>query len=240
MFTDEQKRKYINEYGLLNSRPQDINAENAPLWSLEYLILREMLADPSMPLKGMGTMDYYDEYLQIETKLDQYVDLSYAGKQGLYHNVPFDCVHPHDKYMSPDQLIAFAAAKFRLNKYREVEDMWRFLKRHFFTYDNLTGKSNFKRTMQPSAVAFLGALNGSSFWEWVVACSCVNSCEKAPHKTSGALKAFCMMQTLYMDDLFEECTKILNENGTSWKKVFRIYFPLIDHPIHTLVEDLNV
>lgn len=218
--------KYINKYGLLNAKLTDEVAENAPLWSIEYILLSENEEDVS------------DATCLLMNLLD-YVDLCKTDTEGLYHQLPFEAELEKDRYTSPDQLIAFIAA-FKLSKQEDkIEEVWSYLKRHLFTYNNLTGKRDFKRTMQPSCILFTGYLAGNKLLLPLLSLSLIYSCLSSKEETSGKLKAWMMFKTAEMTYTEKMCNMIIKANRLfrGWNKVFKVYFNEVEHPIRKLVDN---
>ena len=167
-------KDYINDYGLLNATKADVNAENSPLWTLEYILL--------------------GGDVELRSKLLIYIYNSHTGHQGLYNQAP-TVYDNKDGYMSPDQLIAFAAILPKAN----VKNMWRYLFKNLFTYDNKQpNKINFQRTMQPAAAIFVGVMAGHYYLKPLLSIMLMVSCLSSPTKTSGKLKAWVMFKSAEM------------------------------------------
>ena len=207
--------KYINDYGLLNAKEADLNAENTALWTLEYLLLG---GDVS-----------------LQPKLLTYINNSHTGHSGLYNQAPV--VHQNkDGYMSPDQLIAFAGVLPKAN----VKNMWKYLLKNLFTYDNLQpNKINFQRTMQPAAVIFVGVMAGHCYLKPLLAIMLMISCYSSPTKTSGKLKAWVMFKAANMKITEKICNMIISKNWGSWKNIFLEYFQEPNNPIRIKASELK-
>ena len=168
------------DYGLINShRNIPHTEENSPLWSVQYCL---RFKRPPMILR-----ERLRHYI-AECKISD----------GLFNQMPEWAYFHRDNYMSPDQLIAFVAHFYLLGDLRSIEQIWSFLKERWFTYDNLTGETNFKRIMQPMAVAFVGACAGSKFWKFILRITCTIACLSPRNETSGKLKAWTCLKTLNM------------------------------------------
>ena len=205
---------YINDYGLLNAKKADINAENAPLWSLEYILL--------------------DNSTDLLQKLTIYIDSCRTETPGLFHQLPFKTEVPGDQYMSPDQLIAFIGAFKLSNRQEAINNIWGYLKKHLFTYDNINpGKINFQRIMQPGVVLFCGLLAGNQWLRPFLSIALIIACLSSPEATSGKIKAWVMFKVADMKITEFICTFIINRNKylKSWKGVFFEYFKEEEHPI---------
>jgi hypothetical protein len=207
---------YVNKHGLLNAKLKDIVAENAPLWSVQYLLLEH---DPEL-------FDALISYIHnCKTDID-----------GLYNQFPV--LHGNkDDYMSPDQLIAFLAA-FKMAKLENhIQSIWKYLKNNLATYDNLTGKINFDRTMQVGALAFAGACAGNKLAKFVLSVACIYSCATKRHETSGKLKAWTMFKALDMNITESICTYFIAKTPfKNWKGIFLEYFQEKEHPTRKLLE----
>lgn len=151
-----------NEYGLLNAFPDRKDEdENSPLFTIEYLLLTNEGYDFFPPLS------IFIHNCRVKN-----------ARLGLYNQRPKNN-GSHEDYMSPDQLIAFCAF-FNIIKLNErVISIWKYLKIKLFTYDNISQKTNFKRLMQPLAVAFVAySATGSWFWKQVLLACCRLSCKE--------------------------------------------------------------
>ena len=208
---------YLNKYGLINSaiKEPDVTDENTLLYTMEYLLLG-------------GIVDYADLYY--------FIDFSYTGTPGLYHQFPPDnkVMHAKDLYMSPDQLIAILACLEHFSRHYLKLGIWYWLKNHWFTYDNLSRKTNFKRIMQPAAIAYAGTLSGSAFWRFILNLICIYSCATKKNETSGKLKSWVMMKTtkLWCEGI---CNLFVKKYFRNWRVIFKIYFPDPCHPIRRAI-----
>jgi len=205
---------YINSYGLLNAKLADDVAENSPLWSLEYLLLKH----DSLLLENLVT----------------FIRSSHTQYPGLYNQRPFVTDSPDD-YMSPDQLIAFVGALKLADASLAIKHIWRYLRSHFFTYDNLTGKTNFDRTMQLSAISFVGVCAGKWWWLPLLSAVCIWSCITNKTQTSGRLKAWVMSDVTGLSLTRKVMDFFVNRHWGSWKNVFFEYFKEEEHPIRSLL-----
>jgi hypothetical protein len=208
-------KNYKSEYGLINAKIADINAENAPLWSVEYLLLE------NNPV--------------LFHSLENYIRLCKTDTKGLYNQFPIR-YHNKDDYTSPDQLIAFVAFFKMSNLNSEIKDIWKYLINHIGTYDNLTAKTNWSRIMQPAALAFVGACAGSKWAKIALSISCVYSCATKKNETSGKLKAWVMFKTLNMKITEFLCTYFIKKTSfKDWKGIFFEYFQEKEHPIRKIL-----
>lgn len=207
--------QFLNEFGLLNSKINEGVAENSPLWSWEYLLMR------------------WDADLFVDLLF--FIDACETDVPGLYNQRPFKNGSPED-YMSPDQLIAFAAALKHGKRHKELNDMWSYLKSHWFTYDNQSKGTNKDRLMQPSAICFVGALAGNKLCKLLLVPMFMHSSIVRKNETSGRLKTWTMLMTLRMTRTKKLCSKLLSKFSAfkTWSGCFLEYFPKIGHPIREI------
>ncbi len=200
---------YINRYGLINSTRHESVAENAPLWAWQYILMTD-------------NMDMFMD-------LTLFVDSCYTGTNGLYNQRPYSTGSNED-YMSPDQLIPFAACT-------RSPDIFKYLVQHLFTYDNLTGKINFNRIQQPASVLFTGVVAGFSCLIPLLSLVCIVACFSKPDQTSGKLKAWTMIESLGLRRTKKVCEYILNKrsNFRTFSGCFLEYFKEEGHPIREVV-----
>jgi hypothetical protein len=212
---------FLNSYGLLNSKIGEGVAENSPLWTWQYLLMQS------------------DD--QLFKDLLSFINLSKTTTPGLYNQRPFKN-NTSDDYMSPDQLIAFAAVLHKANRIEELNLMWTYLKKHLFTYDNLTGKINFDRVMQVSVILFIAALINKRWAKLLLIPLLIHSCWVRKSETSGRLKAWTMMTTLNMMSTKMICTRIikLRSDFETWSGCFLEYFKEAQHPIRLLAQAKNL
>ena len=213
----EIDNRYLSkDYGLINAFPdREGTDENAPLYSIEYLLLKDEI--------------------NLSNNLDRFIRWSFNLDTNAYNQRPNNN-GSHEDYMSPDQLIAFVAFfNFEGANFKDcTEDIWKYLKRHLFTYDNLTGEINFKRLMQPLAVFFVWySATGNLFAKWGMILSCWKSCRefyKNPQaESSGVLKAFVCLRSLGIED--EYCEQF-------FEHAFEVYFPSPEHPIRKVLTEI--
>ena len=114
---------FNEEYKLLNATEEDIVAENTVLFSVEYFML------------GNNS---------IKIRIVKFLEMCRKNK-GLFNPFP-NSLGTKDQYMSHDNLTAVVAFS-KLNGYHYHKEIWDYLVKHLFTYDNVSGKINFKRTV---------------------------------------------------------------------------------------------
>lgn len=204
--------KFINDYKLLNAKEADINAENAPLWSIEYTLLTSE-----------------DTF---QSPLIEYIEKCKTNIPGLYNQFPF-IANGRDNYMSPDQLIAFTASLAVANRTVAIKSIWSYLVKHLFTYDNISGRINFRRTMQLGALLFVASHSKVRFALPALSIVLIYSCLTKRKETSGKLKAWVMFKSLNMKKTESICNLIIKNNSylKSWYGVFKEYFKEEGHPL---------
>lgn len=204
--------RYINKYGLINAHKNERVAENCPLWSLQYLLLE------------------YDQ--KLDHDMYNFIGLCKI-KTGLYNQRPENTGSKEDK-MSPDQLIAFVGYLYKFKKDLGIhKEIWYYLYKHLFTYDNISDEINFNRLQQPQAVLFLAICAGHVYLYPLLFISIIHSCLFKRSETSGRLKSWTIMKVLDMKLTYSICTLI---NPNSWVKIFQIYFKNLDHPVRAMAE----
>lgn len=193
-----------NKYGLVCTvKNRETEEENSPLWTQQLL------------LSGFN----YD----LRSNLNSFIVKSRIAP-GLYGNRPYTNGTKED-YCSPDQLIAFISRLYLDGNY-EVKLIWEWLLGHWFTYDNISQKTNIRRVMQPSVLLFSAICAGLKVLTPLLSIACVISCLRVD-STSGDLKAWTMIKTLNMNMTYFICNKLI-EGG--FKKSFNIYFRADGHP----------
>lgn len=204
---------WINKYGLLNPKTEDVVSENCPLTSQQYNLLGGDLG----------------------VELDRYIENCYTGTVGLYNQMP-EFHGNKDDYMSPDQLIAFVSRLYVVGRIDEIWTIWNYLLWHLGSYDNLTGRINFERLMQLKAFVFVG-LCCNSWLAWLLKfpllISMVLSCRKPGEITSGKLKSWVIMKTLNMTWSFKICSKLVG----NWRDAFFTFYYQDNHPIRVIFKN---
>ena len=206
---------YFNRYNLLNSKIEEDVAENSPLWTLELFLINK------------DHKHIYD--------LMQFIDQCRTSEPGLFHQrPPADFSGNGDDYMSPDQLIAFVSTFHIENRTQAISNIWKYLYKHLFTYNNLKpGKIDFSRIQQISAVLFVGVLAGHKYLKPLLSIAHMISCFSKPDQTSGKLKAWTMFKVADMKWTEKICTFIISKRSKfkTWAGIFKEYFPREEHPI---------
>lgn len=210
------KSKYFSKDGLLNSKLifDRGTEENAPLWTIQYL----SVVGPHLGQSVLLNMAYWMKGCLVSP--------------GLY-NQTMEKKDNHDDYTSPDQLIAYMCFNEMAGLYKNNRAIWRWLLTHWFTYDNLSQKTNFKRLIQPTAVllaAVEGSFLGVLFLPFL-SMALIISCFSAKGETSGKLKAWTIATTFEMSITYRIMSAIIRvDYSRGWKEVFAIYFPDVNHP----------
>lgn len=230
---------FIDDNGLVNSRPDEVHAENASLWTLEYIVISRMFnvncADKSLALHN------FCEECKIRTGL--YNQRDFMEEDGCPEN-----------YMSHDQLTAISAYSF-MSGFAWHKHIWDEIKRQHGRYDNIRPDKRFnpfnkraysskERWIHPRDMIYYGILN--DVW-WcnrlfpVFAEMMRITCRKET-ETSGKLLALvrCGAASTRLpkfQKLFLELTDIIRDNKTmlKWETAFEIYFPYKNHPIRELI-----
>jgi len=198
---------YSRVYGLMCVHHDlELPEENSPLWQLEYYYL-------SNDSKVLPNLDIYWRECKAGSKL--------------YNQRPWRTGTKED-YMSPDQLIALIGYLSERCMQKEIDEIWKWLKWHMFSYDNVSCKTNFKRIMQPMAVACVGyASTKSQFWGMILKASCLTACQSPIESTSGNLKAWTIFNIFGFD--LKELRPLV---GGDFRDSFGIYFGNEDHPLN--------
>jgi hypothetical protein len=215
--------EFLNKHGLLNAFPGEVVSENTLLISLVYYLLQQKVVYNSAPI-----------HLDLHRDLVKYVELCKTSTDGLYNNLPegTEYAHDRDRPTSPDQLLSYCLVLYLAGDTHQLQLIWRWLKRHWMTYDNIKAKTNFKRTMQPSAVFTSAYCAGGHWAAFPLICSIVYSVERGIRKesTSGIQKAWMVDSVLHLDML---------KRNFQIKKYLKIYYghgSQKDHPINLIME----
>ena len=195
--------KYINKYGLLNPQPNDIVSENTLLCTMVYL-------------KKVVTLDPVPNLLTIYR-------FSTKCKDGSrFNNLPFESSVERDNYTSCDQLNCYMLQ----DEYFALS-IFKTLVTHLGTYDNISKKINFKRTMQPMTL-FLAGYCAFNRWLFSVPLllTMIWSCLFAGKSTSGKQKVWLILKYAFSDFTFNIFNKLFKLDDA-----VRRYYPE-DHPIN--------
>lgn len=225
---------FIDDNGLINSRPEEIHAENASLWTLEYILVRKLFG-AATPKYTAALFDFFDE-----CKI----------RPGLYDQRDFRDGSQDDE-MSHDQLTAISCFSYMMGL-KWHKEIWKEIKRQKFRYDNINpDKPSIKRTLHPRDIIFYGILN--DVW-WCkaafpifrkitkISCEVDSFSKNGQPVTSGKLLAFVRTASTKgrnekMAKLFDEITGIIRRNRSvnKWERVFEVYFGYEKHPIREFI-----
>ena len=116
---------FLDTYGLLNARPGDKPSENAFLFTQELILLNKKAGKPVRELT-----------LAFKQSLDKC-----RVSPGVFLQTPSHAdsepTNPHDKYMSPDQLVAMMTFSI-LNGYTYHQEIYAEIERQgYIRYDNV-------------------------------------------------------------------------------------------------------
>lgn len=221
---------FFDSWGLLNSRPDEVNAENALLWTFEYTLLMETLAlDSSAPKEA----------------LKQAIRACRTPIPGIYHQNPqFSLIPPtvaKDAYMSPDQLLAICGFSYKVGNDDHLL-VWKEIKRQHLLYDNVLPFRP-TRLIHPKDLIFYGYLSGSFICKLlfpIFLITCILPHFKPVEDTSTKILSFVRLKLVKNNNIFSRLTcKIVNflvkRKHQNWNNIFQIYFPNTEHPIHKLM-----
>lgn len=211
---------YIDDWGLVNSKPDEEYAENSILWTLEAILLGEQAGEDMSHMKGK---------LYIALK-------NCRISEGIYSQNPHYTNNPEtnlrEQYMSPDQLLVFMAT-YKLWGWEFGKEIWEEIKRQGgIKYDNVRPNSP-ERFIHPKHLAFAAICASSPLGVLlapVLAIGAIVSCLAPKTTTSGKILTWVQLTTIRWNLLFSLCTWIVQLKHKNWYEVFKIYFPLDDHP----------
>jgi hypothetical protein len=168
---------------------------------------------------------------------------SKGGESNLYRNVIRGTGLPRDQYLSRDQMIAYCI--FSKEEDLNVHfDIFNHLKRKFCTYDNVTGKVNFKRIVMPWDYIFIGILCNDKLCLRlinVLYLKLMDTYRRGGNtETSGELLGFIQMECLGrigapgVEKQRKKHNQLMDERfgAPGFAKAFGIYFPDPEHPLH--------
>ena len=212
---------FLNKYGLINARSVDTVSENTILFTTELLLLKH----------NEG----------IKQRLIDFINACKV-KDGLYKQNP-ELFGTHDDYMSHDTLTGLVAFsyKYDLNYHKEI---WAYLVKHLFTYDNVSGKINFDRFMHPRDIIYYGYCAGNLICKFLypilAIIMIVGVLQKYKIrngnkiiKTDGKLLSWVRCKASNLNLTFKLLTFSLKKFSyfKYWKEVFFYYFAEEEHPI---------
>lgn len=225
--------KYWNRFGLLNPTSLDIVAENAFPTTLQY-------HNVYYAIKG------YDDHLcRLRLEMYNYITYCDTKKDGLYNQFPKWYMNTapgfkrKDKFMSKDQLMAFALfLEIYGNRY-SVCEINNYLRKHWGCYNNLRTWWTFPRFMGFQTINLLDYLanpNDENITKvHKTAFNQLSDDFKNPNRSTGALKAFTILSSLSVrrtdkKDAFKLVKQCVGE--------FKEYYQEEDHPIRKLLVNM--
>jgi hypothetical protein len=218
----------INRYGLINAKPEEDVSENCLLFTLENIILKESNDIPT---------------LDLVVNCEDYIDLMYDPKTGMYDNIP-GLKTGKDAKISHDQYTSLCSFSYRTGG-NHHKLFWDRVK--FGTYDNLTGKFNIKCVIHPRDYLFIGMLNNNPIcialfplFHLITLQIALPSYKGDVPATDGELLT--LVRFWAMDDI---CNRFFFKYmylpllrrffKKDYEDIFKIYFPDENHPNRQLI-----
>lgn len=243
---------FFNRYGLINASEVEDVSENCPLFTAEYLILKEILGETDV---------------QVELDLVKYIHALENPETNRYNNIP-GILDGNDRYVSHDQyttICAFSAAK----GYDFHKKIWKEIK--FGTYDNLKSGFSISGLMHPRDYIYIGYLNDNFWCKLLMPLFCIIliesflnvtkvrptfwerlksgfTLEKRTMKgTDGQLLTLVRMWGIKKDKrpwilskTWDLCLYIAKKTFTNgFRGIFETYFPNSEHPNRVLSSKIN-
>lgn len=211
---------YFGYLDLLASAPEKETDENILLFTLEWLLLREMNLRCDEKYK-LVRGSFLLALLQSRTK-DGF--LAYPGsKKYMAYG---------DQLASHDNLTAISCGSYMYGR-EYHEQVWQMILQNGFkrpSYDG-SGKLIFC-PMHPRDIIFYGMLNKNYLcWMLYPLFVLITLYSFIGDKCSGKLLAFVRMKTLNLNLLYNTCTLLLKFTKLkNWKGVFNTYFTDPNHP----------
>lgn len=254
----EKSNDFRDSFGLIKSKEEESDPENALLWTLQHIIRRN----------NFWTLERQEFHNRPDNKKSYSIDrlknalrkckitrrnalpyqLPWRGSMNFYPSQGIYAQHPRyaedqlkvnekERYMSADQLIVFFAA-YKLWGWRHALAIWEeMLCQGLMRYDNIT-PTNPKRYVHPKHYAFcalcVNSWRGYVLLPVMVICD-IWSCMASYEKTSGKLLAWVHAEVLGWRWFKWLLKKALIQHeqigdGDPWDEVFSIYFTRKDHP----------
>lgn len=228
---------YYDKFGLLNSKKDEVGAENSLLWTFQNYLLNKEAGNHQEAERIKGILIRNMDNCRIE--------------EGLFYQTPVHTTNlpdNRDKYMSPDQLITFFMVGYLFDYDKAVfhSEIWEQIKyQGYFKYNNIPGDTKL-RFIHPRDLVLYYSLNSGVLGQIamiLLLIANIVACNSERQKTSGKLLAWTKMMALKdkfwaMRISWSICTKIVNKTHGSWADVFKIYFPLENHPNADLAYNL--
>lgn len=225
---------FYDSFGLINSRPDEVNCENALLFTVEHYFMTKSRKD-------------YDNLVKA-------IEICRVNEQVYLQNPSYrehGAVIEADNYMSHDQSTAIIMFSW-YNGLKYHTELWNEMKRQWFFYDNInTPKGIFdnlktRRPIHPRDIILYGSLCGSIICKlllpilWIIMLVTALKKKKVrPHGTFPALdgkllnyiRISAQKDTSFMWNLqWKLHTWLMNRNWNGWKAIFALYFPYSNHP----------
>jgi len=219
-------KNWFDFHGLLHAGPQPRRDENSFTFTPLYLLFGRLIAQ--------------SKHNQFSRAL-----LSAYNKHGMLDNYPNG--EGPNEYTSHDTLTGVVAYS-KVKGLRHHVVIWEHLVRHWFTYDNRTGRTNFRRIMHPRDIIFYGACANNIICKAMLpllSLICIISCLKTKKvryqhgekkvfiHTDGKNLVLLRCKALKMKITFKICTYIIEKKEAfgSWAKIQDIYFRYPGHPL---------
>lgn len=221
--------KFYDDFGLINSRPDEKNSENALLFTVEHFFLTK------------SAQDYEN--------IKESIEASRIG-DGLFLQHPANTLQGEDRYMSHDQLTAIVAFSYH-NDLDFHKEIWKEIKRQWFRYNNVEVPQTMwemltnRRFLHPRDIIFYGYCADSIIFYltlpllWIIMIISSFKMKKVrPHgtfiATDGKLLNFVRCKASKKNILWKLVWKlndyIVRKRIGTLHEVFKIYFPYEDHP----------
>jgi hypothetical protein len=219
-------KNFRDKYGLINSRSDEDNAENAILFTIQHYIL---------------TNEEYDVNIIHNALNNMRIAAGIMTQRPESHGIS-----GHDHYMSHDNLTAIISFSYIQNSYYHKE-LWEEIKRQWFRYNNIDEIQGFykkllnPRFLHPRDILFYGTLCGGFLWKLLIPFTLFfmlisfNKRKGGVLKTDDDLLNFVKLSALRSQNWFWRQVwkfnmwKVRREFG-SYHNVFRIYFKEEAHP----------
>lgn len=222
---------YYDSFGLINAHPDEINGENAILYTYEHYLMTKSNADFAF-LKSAINICRIEPGIFLQNPSNFYAE-------------------GDDMYMSHDQATTIMLFSWQHNLPYHTE-MWKEIKRQWFMYDNINPPRSIaerlknRRFIHPRDIIFYGNLCGCILWKlllpvlWLfMLFSALSKWKIRDGKKLPALSGKCLnfirLKALKKVSLAWKIqwiihTKLMNRDWGGWRGVFALYFPFSDHP----------
>jgi len=219
------KIPFIDSYGMINSRPDEENAESSLLWTVENYFL-------GRPQTSLETLKAAIDKCEIS--------------KGIYDQNPSRSLPEADKYMSHDQLTAICALTYKEGLYAH-RYIWDEIVRQGGRYDNINPENpSWSRFLHPRDLIYYAYLNKNILGYLllpilfvIMTLSCLSTWkdkERTIIVTDGKLLAWVRCQAVMKNSLiwrifYAFITTIIRKKfKNGWEGVFNTYFYYPNHP----------